>query len=404
MRLLTLLLLAAFALPVQAQEATTSAALYDWPLSAHTRRVPDRHWRGLDVLPFIERLSLTFAVADAGDVPDVSARLSWRMGSEGIKRGRRVPARAMPAGINMVAFVLRADVVQQGSRVAGLTLAVDSTRLPAGEILVLDPRASWDVLFDEVDAATARQIVEEGFTLENLQLVRAAFGVFDGRTSDASGPRRERVVSRGAYEAYPDVWVEVAWDLMWLFGNDPYPGRGSNRALTPRGATGRESARAERGSRGEKEDSKKDDKKDKSGELLPAAGMIGAALVAGAVVSGSAGYAIQADEPIGFASGFFRPAGGVVLQASANLPALGMEEGDESLTAQLIGFYGSARQPVQPAVGFGLRYHERQGDLKVDPAFTLGGMFRLGRASLLAGYELVGQRPSFGLFYSWKMR
>ena len=391
MRLLALTLFALLAPTVWAQETVATAHLENWPLSAHESPVPDRHWRGLDVLPFIDRLSLTLAVSDGGDAPDVAARLTWRMGGEGIKRGRRVPARVLPPGIHMVAFVLRADVMQGGARVAGLTLAVDSTRLPAGEVLLVEPAATWDVLFDEASADAARRIVAAGFTLENLRLVRAAFGVFDARTSN--GARRERVVNQSVYDAYPDVWIEVAWDLAWLFRDGGNGGRYGRYAA--RGATGRGEGKG-----GDRADEDEDD--DESGELLPAALGLGAAVVAGAVISGSGGLSFQGNEPIGLMSGFVRPRGGVVLQASANAQALGMEKGDESLTAQVFAFYGRARQPFQPAVGVGVRYHEQAGETEIKPAITAGTMWRLGRFSLLTGYEFVGQRPAIGLMYSWK--
>ncbi len=389
MRLLACLALAALALPAGAQPVTTTADLYDWPLSVHDAPPPPDHWRPYDVLPFIRRLTLTLEATDAGEAPRLAARLSWQMGSEGIKKGRRVPARQMPDGVALVAFVLRADVVQNGARVAGFTLAVDSTRLASGQMLDIAPAATWAVLFDGVDADAARRIVGEGFTIENLQLVRAAFGVYDGRQS--RNGRAPRVRDGSVYDAYPDVWVDVAWNLAWLGVRD---GAYATAAPRPRHA------------RGDRDSSSSDDdeKKDKNGELLPAAAMIGVALVGGAVLGGSAGIAVQTDEPLGFATGIVRARGGALLQASANGAALGLADGDESITAQIIGFGGGAGQKVQPALGLGVRAHEQRGDLQVDPALTLGAMFRLGKASLLAGYEVFGGRPAFGLIYSWKMR
>lgn len=393
MQRLLLLGLLVLAVPAQAQRVPT-AHVFDWPGSAHAEPVPDRHWRNLDILPFIERLSLTLDVREGDRAPVVEARVSWQIGREGIKRGRRVPARDLPAGVSLVAFVLRGDIIQEGARVAGFTLAVDSTRLRSGETLVLSPEASWASLFDEVDESMARQIVKAGFSIENLRLVRAAFGVFNPATSSASDVPRERMDERSVYDAYPDVWIEVAWDLAWLMHASDRPAYERRRSLASRGASGRD---------GKSRDTDEEEEEDPSGELLPAAVMVGAALVTGAVLSGSAGYVAQADEPIGLATGVIRQRGGLIVQGSVNPAALGLEQGDESLTAQVIGFFGGPRQIVQPAVGFGVRYHERAGAMQLDPAVTFGGMVRLGQTSLLAGYEVVGNRPSFGLIYAWRM-
>ncbi len=379
------------ALPARAQESTASAKLTNWPLSTLEAPVPARHWRGLDILPFIDTMTLTLAASDAGERPAVAARVLWRMGREGIKKGRRVPAQALPADIRLAAFVLRADVMQRGERVAGLTLAVDSTRLAAGQTLVLEPQADWPALFDGVSGEQARRIVNEGFTLDNLHLARAAFGVFATETSALPDRPRERVVHRGAYDT--NVWVDVAWNLTWLFGDDPYPNR-AVAAGTPRTATRRDASRDE-----DDRPDKKDE--DEAGELLPAALMVGAGVVAAAVLGGTAGYAAQGGEPIGLAAGYYRREGGLLLQASVNGAALGMEKADESISAQVLAFYGGSRW-VQPALGLGARYHERAGIMQVDPVVTVGAVLRGARISALVGYEVFGNRPAFGLFYTFR--
>lgn len=389
-------------LPAAAQEpaavVNASAQVQDWPLSTIDRRpVEARHWRGFDILPFIETLNLTLAVAEADGQPDVAARVAWRMGQEGVKRGRRVPAAELPEGVHLVAFVLRADVVQEGRRVAGLTLAVDSTRLAAGETLVLTPLADWSTLFDGVSAGEARGIVADGFALDNLQLVRAAFAVFPLRTSSAATHRRmgdETISHRSVYDT--NVWVEVAWDLTWLMGPEYRDGYAVSRPRAPRGETGTGRGR----SSGSRDEDEEDD--DESGELLPAALMVGAAVAGVAVFGGTAGYVAQANEPIGVAAGYVRRGGGVLLQASANGAALGLDEADESLSAQLIGFMG--RGALQPALGVGVRYHERAGAMQADPTVTPGAVLRAQRVSFLVGYEVFGGEPVFGLFYSWRLR
>ncbi len=384
-----------------AQTVTASAQVTDWPLSTIDKKpVEARYWRGYDILPFIDALTLTMAVTPQAEAPEVSASVVWRMGREGIKRGRRVPAAELPAGVHLVAFVLRGDVIQNGARVAGLTLAIDSTRLAPGETLVLDPLTDWGTLFDDVGAEESRRIVEAGFTLENLQLARAAFTVFPTGTSAAPdavpAPSDRRSRDEDVYRTVyvTDVWVDVAWNLGWLFGPDPYPGRReSARALAPRGETGRTTRETKK---------KEDEEEDDSGELLPAALMVGAGVAALAVFGGTAGYVAQSNEPIGVAAGFLRKGGGVMLQASANPAALGMEKRDESMSAQIIGFAGG--YAIQPAVGLGLRYHERAGAMQVDPAVTLGAVWRGGPVSALVGYEVIAGRAAFGLLFSWKTR
>ena len=419
----------------RAQTAEGRVLLQDWP--AGLRRASARVLRRYDALPDIDTLALGYRVAAApapdggAGVPIVDLAVRWVPGGAGILDGRRVTFASMPKGLRLVAFVLEADVEQDGRRVAGFTVEVDSVRLAPRDVLALTPEARWTTLFDGLDGSDARRLVQEGFALTNLRLTRAAFAVFpaasgprtSGATGTAPGDRRSDGAARRddqpddrpgdrperATVVVFDTAVRVAWDLAWLFAHERRDEavwtEDAGRTRKPRGSSGR-------ASRENEEEDEDDDEDDSS--LLPAALALGAGVGMMAVLGGTVGTYADADAPIGLAAGRVTPRGGVLLQASANASALGLDGGAEILTVRLLGFGGARRGPLQPLFGLGLRASDGYAactdgpcgdeDVALDGVLTLGAALNLRRVVLLGGLDVLHGTPEFGAVFNFRAR
>src|SRR5690606_18154782 len=190
----------------------------DWPASAGV----DDGLREYEFLPSFDTLSIGYRydAADAG--PRFDLTLEWTPGAYGYVRGRRVEAGALPDDVRLVALAFRADVYTGGERVAELIVSVDSMRLgPRPDYARVElADLTWDALFVETDAETARRIVAQGFELRGAEVVQAAFAAPDAAAPDDTAEPRvagrrppERVV---VYDRH--VFVDVFFDLAWLFG------------------------------------------------------------------------------------------------------------------------------------------------------------------------------------------
>lgn len=356
-----------------------SVQQHNWPLSTHANPPRESHWRQFDVLPFIDRLTLNYRMVQGAEQPDVQLGLSWVPGQEAVVAGRRGPYARLPEGIALVAFELRADVVVNGQVRGEFVVQVDSARLQAQDTLFFAPEATWDALFAGRSAEEAREIVQQGAHLERLRLVRAAFAVYDVVGAD------RRLSSRPRGTVYRDeAYVDVSWDLYWLFGSDS-PRRTSG---LPRGTTG--SDRSDR------------DDDDETGEYLGPALMVAAGVAALAYVGGSVGYYGTETEPLGLSAGFLSRRGGVLVHAGVNAQALGIGTGPESLSLRLLGLIGTGI-PVEPLIGFGLRFHEIPGgDTVMDPVFPVGVAFRADPAVITLAGDTTTGNVEFGLIFRFR--
>ncbi len=377
LRLLVLLLPM---LPAAAQPARPVEGMVvrrGWP----HERLDERRARRFGVLPAMDTLALGYRVAPAEAAPLLDLAFRWTPGTWGILDGARVPYRRLPEGVRLVGFVLTADVLQRGQRVAGFSFEVDSTRLSAGEVLRVTPAASWDRLFDGTSAAEARRIVAEGFTLHNLRLTRAAFAVYS-RDRRASRNWNPQATHRTA--VILDGTIDAAWRLAWLFDDRGY---------------GPLTRRADE----DDEDAKDDD----DHQLLPAALAGLAAVAAVAYEGGSAGVYGAQGAPIGVAAGRTGRTGGVLVQVGVNLGVLAARDEPERLQGRLLAYRTGWRSPVGPFVAVGAEVRERVAcyqdaacvatdALRVTPLLSGGLALRAGRLTLLGGLDLLRGRGEFG--------
>ena len=379
--LIFLVLISSF--PSRAQTATRPVeglvVRLGWPHQA----LDARRERRLGILPAMDTLALGYRVVPTTAGPGLDLAFRWTPGAWGVLDGQRVPYRRLPEGLRLVAFVLTADVMQEGKRMAGFAFEVDSTRLAAGEVLRVSPQASWDRLFDGASAAEARHIVQGGFTLHNLRLVRAAFAVYErgSRTSSFRTRRNRRPSHRTV--VVMDEAVEAAWHLAWLFDDapdwEPTFGR----------------------------DDEDEDEGDDDEQLLPEALAGFAAVAALAYAGGTAGIYGAEGAPLGLAAGRVGRTGGVLLQTGVNLGILGARDEPERLQARLIAFRTVWRSPVGPFVAVGLDARERvvcdpDAECTATDAVSLRGLFsaglaiRAGRFVLLGGADVLRGRGEFG--------
>lgn len=373
-------LLLLVALTPASSQVVGTVQQHNWPLSTHANPPRDSHWRQFDVLPFIDHLTLGYRLRDGGALPDVQLALSWVPGREAVVSGQLGSYARLPEGIALVAFELRADVVLDGEVRGEFVVQVDSARLQARDTLFFAPQATWEELFSERSAEEARDLVRQGAQLERLRLVRAAFAVYDTVGSN------RRLSTRPRGTVYRDEsYTYSEWDLYWLFGSNSSYRTGSGYA---RGATG--------SSRSSDEDS------DETGEYLGPALMVAAGVAALAYVGGSVGYYGTETEPLGLVAGFLGRRGGTLIQAGVNAQALGIGSGHEALSARILGLIPTGI-PVEPVVGFGLRFYEVPGgDTVMDPIFPLGVAFRADPAVITLAGDANSGTVEFGLIFRFR--
>ena len=345
-----------------------------------------RATRAYAALPSMDTLALGYRIADAGSAPSVEVAFRWTAGREAIFEGRRVPYDRLPSGLRLVALVLTADVVQDGRRVGGFTLDVDSTRLAAGQTLTLVPGVAWSHLFDGLGAEEARQAVRSGAALANVRLVRAAFATFDTRRV----PRRYGARTRsGAEVGYPTVVVldhalHAAWDIAWLV-NGP-----STRFGWDRLADLMDEA----------------DGDDDTELLVPA--LAGAAMVGVAAwQAGSIGLYAADGAPLGLTGGFTGERVGVYAQVGVSLSVLGLLDRPERLQARLLAFGRRPGWRIAPYVGAGAEVYEpiacagascaATDGLSARPVVTLGLAVPTPRLVVLIGADAETGRLQGGV-------
>lgn len=381
---------AEIAQPARTVEGRT--VLMRWPDSQRT--LSPAQVRRFAALPTVDSLTLGYRFAPAGArTVNLDLAVRWTPGTTGILRGRRVPMAEMPDGLRLVAFTVRADVMQGRRKVATFTYAADSTRLAAGDVYSDRLAAPVARVFDGLDEAQARRVLAEGFTLSNLTLTRAVFTVpaekMPPRTSSTESStvgrdevrRKERVASREA--ARRDLWLTVytidraldlAYYAAWM--HDVY-------------------------------DRYADD--DERGELLGYAVAAATGVGFAAYWGGAAGVYGTGDTPLGATAGFARDRGGLLLQASTNLAALGLTGGVERVDVRLLGYRQIGSFPVMPMVATGMRFTDRSAYNAYDPdrdesrwLLSVGGAQNVGPAVLTAGVEVMSGSPEFGVLWRWR--
>lgn len=304
-----------------------------WPEALPTGRDARRY----AALPSMDTLALGYRIADTGDAPAVEVAFRWTPGREAIFEGRRVPYRRLPEGIRLVAFVLTADVMQDGRRVGGFTLDVDSTRLAAGETLRLAPAVAWSHVFDGLGATEARRVVREGATLSNLRLVRAAFASFDTRRVSRRYGVRTRSGTRASHPTVIviDQAIGLAWDIAWLTGGPGY-GIDVGRVF----------------------DLFDDADGDDDTELLVPALAGAAAVGVAAWQAGSFGLFASDGAPFGVVGGYTGSRFGVYAQVGASPSVFGLVDRPEAIQARLLGYALRPGWRVAPYVGVGAEVRE----------------------------------------------
>ncbi|MBE2186652.1 MAG: hypothetical protein IAE99_07760 [Rhodothermales bacterium] len=376
------------AAPARTVEGRT--VLMRWPDSQRT--LTSRQIHGFAALPTVDSLTLGYRFVPAGArTVNLDLAVRWTPGTTGILRGRRVPIAEMPDGLRLVSFSVRADVMQGRRKVATFTYAADSTRLAADDVYTDRLAAPLARVFDGLDEAQARRILSEGFTLSNLTLTRAVFTVpadkMPPRTSGSSTVgrdevrRKERIASREASRR--DLWLTVytvdraldlAYYAAWMHNvYDRY------------------------------------DDDDERGELLGYALATAVGVGAAAYWGGAAGLYGTGDTPLGATAGYARANGGLMLQASTNLAALGMTGGVERVDVKAVGYRRLGSFPVMPMVGTGMRFTDRNRAYTYDSdrdasrwLLTVGGAQNVGPAVLMAGVEVMSGSPEFGILWRWR--
>jgi len=435
-------------MPATAQEDAPArpagtVTLTDWP-DTLAAAADDFAADAYQLLPQVEALSVEYRYAGTPRGVDLSFVLSWAPGDEGLYEGRVQPVDQLPPDLRMVEVELLADVIVAGRDVADMMIAVDSMALPSHPSVYAFEVAelAYDAVFLDTPADSARQYVEEGFTLRNLAVNRIAFASFADRppraepevAQDAPTPSTRPRPPRSVYVPRTGIFIG------WRVGPDPYyvgPGR-TRRAEQPRGeSVGRSTAETDRqeqagrgeragadtppdaestrddasgraeqggrsGQRGSRDEDDRDDEDDEDEDsLLPASAAALAAVGAAAVIGGTVGVHGTGRTPIGLMAGRVVPRGGGLLQASIN-PAVLEADGRQHLEAKLVGFYDVFGAPVQPAVGLGALATAEGDATEVEPSVSLGLVGNFGRVVVMGGVDVVQGTPEFGLAINFR--
>jgi len=323
-----------------------------------------------------------------------------------------------------------------GEKRAEMIVAVDSMRLRATPArFAFNVSVGYDRVFLDTAPGEARRILSEGATLDRLVVERMGFSSERGqrgdRSPDASEQRKEEP-SRA-----PSIYTtRTRLYIGWRVAPQPYyvgeRGTGEDRERRPRGKTigrtadgddarddtrdgGRDRAEGEdsgedkaddegrsrtgrvlAGDEDDKDDEEDEDDTDLRTPALAAAAAVGIVAFAG----GTAGLYGRGDTPIGLASGYTHPRGGVQLQAAVNSAVL-ENDTDQELSVRALGFYDVFGARVQPAVGLGVQVDPSEGR-DVEPAVSGGLVGNFGRFVLYGGVDVTEGMPEIGFAYNFQ--
>ncbi len=407
--------------------------LTDWPRALLDEGRTLEPFADLDVLPFLDTLTLEYAYGVADERPVMTFALAWTPGDEGILDGVRVPYDALPDDVRLTALDVRVGVFVRGERVTELIISVDGMALsPAPYVYPFEGAdLAWETLFADGDAETARRYFREGFELRNMEVLRIAFAASDAGERDVTVTPRPRPPARTTvYVPDRTIWVIVKGrrPTSPRVATGPHrPRRGDvgrdldDSSEHPRdkprdddrgnasGAddehTGDENAAKRDGKRGGLFDGlgkKKKDDDDEDEQLLPAALAGAAAVGLIAVAGGTVGLFGHERAPIGLTSGFARARWGMLLQVAVNEAVLGAGNEPERLVGQLFGFFDLFRAPIRPAVGLGVWAEEHGDAVDLSPSVSLGAVVRAGPVLFQGGYDFAGGGAQFGLAVTFR--
>jgi len=412
-----------------------TATLEGWPRSLPTL-LDEMGQDAPYLLPRIDSLALDYRYAATDTTTRWSFVLSWRPAERVLYEGEVLPRRDGPRGLRMTNIELRADVRVDGEKRAEMIVAVDSMRLRATPArFAFNVSVGYDRVFLDTAPGEARRILSEGATLDRLVVERMGFSSERGqrgdRSPDASEQRKEEP-SRA-----PSIYTtRTRLYIGWRVAPQPYyvgeRGTGEDRERRPRGKTigrtadgddarddtrdgGRDRAEGEdsgedkaddegrsqtgrvlAGDEDDKDDEEDEDDTDLRTPALAAAAAVGIVAFAG----GTAGLYGRGDTPIGLASGYTHPRGGVQLQAAVNSAVL-ENDTDQELSVRALGFYDVFGARVQPAVGLGVQVDPSEGR-DVEPAVSGGLVGNFGRFVLYGGVDVTEGMPEIGFAYNFQ--
>jgi len=421
-------------------EGQGTVALEGWPRSLPTL-LDEMGRKAPYLLPRIDSLALDYRYATTDTTSRWSFVLSWRPAERVLYEGNVLPRREGPRGIRMTNVELRANVRVDGEKQAEMIIGIDSMALrPTPDRFAFNVTVPHERVFLNTSPEEARRILSEGAVLDRLIVERMGFSapeVQRGGRSDRKPDARRREEPSPRPSIYrPRTRILIGWRVAprpyYVDDNDEDGDRETRR---PRGdvigrtptADADRSGDADRGEgrergdgeeeRGEKEgegeegrsgvgkapsgDDEQDDDEDEDDTSLQTPALAAAAAVGlFAFAGGTVGVYGQGDTPIGLASGYTHPKGGIQLQAAVNQAVL--EDGtDQQLSVKALGFYDVFGARVQPAVGLGVRI-DPGGDSDVEPAVSGGLVGNFGRYVLYGGVDVVQGTPEIGVAYNFR--
>ena len=426
--------------------------LVDWPDPSKELSTD----ASIQVLPFLDTLTLGYRYGDGEAGPTLEAMLEWTPAARGIYDGQEVDIRAFPEHIEMEAVVLRAQVYTGGRPVGETTIDLRGMALAASPDVhtVHVDTLDWATVFNGLSAEAARAAFESGFELGDLEIIRVAFAAFDDVVARHERPRRRpRPTHTTVYEPFgPQIYIsggiggrsrpralprgqrremgrgsaeaEQA-DRSRTRSGDASPeasGSGDQEGAQQRGGRtssgetaegGKSSAEGKKGETSRRGGRKvplpkgddDDDDDNEDNELLPAALAAAAAVGVVAYAGGTVGYyGNAAKAPIGLTSGFVRPRGGVLLQAAVNESLITSGPGPRNLVAKVTGFYDAFGAPVQPAVGLGVLARDPGENIDIQPSLSLGAVATLGPIVLMGGYDVARGGAEIGVAFNFRYK
>ncbi|MCS3630809.1 hypothetical protein GGP55_001408 [Salinibacter ruber] len=417
-----------------------TAALEGWPRSLPTL-LDEMGQDAPYLLPRIDSMALDYRYAATDTTSRWSFVVNWRPAERVLYEGEVLPWRERPAGVRMTNVELRANVRVDGEKRAGMIIGVDSMALrPVPDRFAFNVTVPHERVFLDVSPTEARRILAEGATLEGLVVERMGFtsdaAERTPRTGDGEARERRPEPSRSPSIYRPRSRIYIGWRVAprpyYVGGQD----EDDDRTRRPRGETvgrsaadtersektgrderteGRRGARDDPGKEGEDDEadtegrsrvegilSDEDDEEDDEEETDLGIPALGAAAAVGIVAfaGGTAGLYGRGDTPIGLASGYTHPRGGVQLQAAVNSAVL--EDGpDQELSFRALGFYDVFESRVQPALGLGAHIDPQAGR-DWDPVVSAGVVGNLGRVVLYGGLDVMHGTPEVGISYNFR--
>jgi hypothetical protein len=394
------------------------------------------------LLPRIDSLALDYRYAVTDSTSRWSFVLSWQPAERVLYEGTILPLRNGPKGIRMTNVELRADVRVDGETRAEMIIGVDSMALRAlPDRFAFNVSVAHDRVFLDTSPREARRLLQQGITLDRLVVERMGFAAANVQRSGTSSQSPDARERRDEPSRPPSIYTPRSRIFIgWRIGPRPYfigdgdgDGTGDRRTRRPRSDTmgrtptadadGREDSGRESGrERGDAEDSEKSGDSEGEGEegrstvgdvlsgddeddeddtdlqtpALAAAAAVGLVAFAG----GTVGLYGGSDTPIGLASGYTHPRGGIQLQAAVNNAVLN-DEPDQKLSVRALGFYDVFESRIQPALGLGVMVEPGPGN-DVKPAVSGGLVGNFGAFVLYGGVNVVEGTPEVGIAYNFR--